>query len=99
MNIEYQIKDLPRLENIILPIDQDQYIKSFEEIAELINPDLRYVEMTFGDIRLKSSLALPVDLSDILIGLDDLADNISDHSRHAIQNFSIDDKTIVFELD
>lgn len=91
--------DLPNLNNILLPAEYDQYIKSFESIFDLINPNLRYVGMVFGDLRLHASLALPVDLNDILLGLDDLADNINGNLQHTISNSWVENEMIIFELD
>lgn len=99
MDIETQLQNLPRLENIMLPIDFDPYIKFFESIYEIAKSNPRYVAIRSEHLNLHNSLTNPTDLIDILLALDDLAENFNDDTPRAIGSYRLESDTLVFELD
>lgn len=99
MDIETQIKNLPRLENIMMPIDFDPYIKFFESISEIAEGNPSFVSIRSGNLNLYNKLSEPTDLNDILRSLDDLADYFNDDNPRVIGSYRLESDTLVFELD
>lgn len=89
---------LPALKNIVLPIEQDPYIRSFEAINEIAVSNPRFVELELGEHRERIALPHEANAADILSMLDQLATPFQDGTL-AISSFHLSSDTVVFELD
>ncbi len=99
MDIETQIQNLPQLENIMMPIDFDPYIKFFESISEIAKGNPSFVSIKSGNLILYNKLSEPTDLNDILRSLDDLAEYFNDDNPRVIDSYHLESDTLVFELE
>lgn len=95
---EIDMSYLPAFKNILLPVENDPYTRSFDAINEIALSNPRFVELELGDHRERIALPNEANAADILSMLDQLAAPFQDGNL-VISSYYLSSDTIVFELD
>lgn len=99
MNPDFQRPNIPPLENIILPVEYDPYIKYCENLTQLAANSPKFVQLNTLDSRHRLPLSKDTSTAEILRTLDRLASYLDNDTTLSISSYEMQTDAIVFETE